>query len=69
MVLREGVETVLILSAVTLNSSELMSFIGTLLGVVVAILFLSLIHIFLGDAYEIVIQRNRCPHSTDYSII
>ena len=39
MVLREGVETVLILSAVTLNSTELMSFIGTLLGVVVAILF------------------------------
>ncbi|MGB6387360.1 MAG: Fe-S-containing protein [Terriglobales bacterium] len=39
MVLREGVETVLILSAVTLNSSELMSFIGTLLGVIVAILF------------------------------
>jgi high-affinity iron transporter len=39
MVLREGVETVLILSAVTLNSSELMSFIGTLLGVAVAILF------------------------------
>jgi len=39
MVLREGVETVLILSAVTLNSSELMSFIGTLLGVVVAVLF------------------------------
>src|ERR1700736_4090014 len=39
MVLREGVETVLILSAVTLNSSELLSFIGTVLGVVVAILF------------------------------
>jgi len=39
MVMREGVETVLILSAVTLNSSELMSFIGTLLGVVVAVLF------------------------------
>ncbi len=39
MVLREGVETVLILSAVSLNSSELMSFIGTILGVVVAILF------------------------------
>jgi FTR1 family protein len=39
MVLREGVETVLILSAVTLNSSELMSFIGTILGVAVAILF------------------------------
>ena len=39
MVLREGVETVLILSAVTLNSTELMSFIGTILGVGVAILF------------------------------
>ena len=39
MVLREGAETVLILSAVTLNSSELMSFIGTIMGVVVAILF------------------------------
>src|SRR6266852_29409 len=30
MVLREGVETVLILSAVSLNSTELMSFLGTL---------------------------------------
>ena len=39
MVLREGVETVLILSAVTLNSSELLSFIGTVLGVVAAVLF------------------------------
>ena len=39
MVLREGAETVLILSAVTLNSSELMSFIGTVMGIVVAILF------------------------------
>src|SRR6202041_3324399 len=39
MVLREGAETVLILSAVTLNSSELLSFIGTILGVVVAGLF------------------------------
>jgi FTR1 family protein len=39
MVLREGVETVLILSAVTLNTSELLSFIGTLLGVVAAVLF------------------------------
>lgn len=39
MVLREGVETVLILSAVSLNSSELMSFVGTLLGVIVAVLF------------------------------
>ncbi len=39
MVLREGVETVLILSAVTLNSSELLSFIGTVAGVAVAVLF------------------------------
>ncbi len=39
MVLREGVETVLILGAVSLNSSELLSFLGTLLGVGVAILF------------------------------
>jgi len=39
MVLREGVETVLILSAVTLNSTELLSFIGTTLGVAAAILF------------------------------
>jgi high-affinity iron transporter len=39
MVLREGVETVLILSAVSLNSTELMSFLGTLLGVIAAILF------------------------------
>ncbi len=39
MVLREGVETVLILSAVSLNSSELLSFIGTSLGVAVAVLF------------------------------
>src|SRR5580698_9586596 len=39
MVLREGAETVLILSAVSLNSSELMSFLGTLLGVGAAIAF------------------------------
>ncbi len=39
MVLREGVETVLILSAVSLNSSELYSFLGTLAGVIVAIAF------------------------------
>ena len=39
MVLREGVETVLILSAVSLNSSQLLSFVGTLLGVIVAVLF------------------------------
>jgi high-affinity iron transporter len=39
MVLREGAETVLILSAVSLNSTELMSFLGTLLGVLAAIAF------------------------------
>jgi high-affinity iron transporter len=39
MVLREGAETVLILSAVTLNSTELMSFLGTLAGVLAAIAF------------------------------
>jgi FTR1 family protein len=39
LVLREGVETVLILSAVTLNSTELLSFIGTLLGVAVSVVF------------------------------
>ena len=39
MVLREGAETVLILSAVTLNSSELFSFIGTVLGIAAAIAF------------------------------
>jgi high-affinity iron transporter len=37
--LREGAETVLILSAVSLNSTELMSFLGTLLGVGAAIAF------------------------------
>jgi high-affinity iron transporter len=39
MVLREGVETVLLLSAVSLNSTELLSFLGTLAGVGVAIFF------------------------------
>ncbi|MBA3914680.1 MAG: DUF2318 domain-containing protein, partial [Acidobacteriales bacterium] len=39
MVFREGVETVLILGAVSLNSTELMSFLGTLAGVVVAVAF------------------------------
>jgi high-affinity iron transporter len=39
MVLREGVETVLILSAVSLNSTEIMSFTGTLLGIAVAVVF------------------------------
>src|SRR5437879_3195890 len=39
MVLREGVETVLILGAVSLNTSELLNFIGTPLGVSAAVLF------------------------------
>jgi len=39
MVLREGVETVMVLSAVTLNSSDLMSFLGTVCGVGLAVLF------------------------------
>jgi high-affinity iron transporter len=39
MVLREGAETVLILAGVSLNSTELMSFLGTLLGVLAAIAF------------------------------
>ena len=39
MVLREGAETVLILSAVSLDTSALLSFIGTLAGVIAAVLF------------------------------
>src|SRR5262249_57674436 len=39
MVLREGVETVLILSAVSLNSTELLSFLGTLTGIALSIVF------------------------------
>src|SRR5579872_1051113 len=39
MVLREGAETVLTLAAVSLNSTEMLSFLGTLAGVIVAILF------------------------------
>jgi len=39
MVLREGVETVLILAGVSLNSTELMSFTGTLLGIASAVVF------------------------------
>jgi high-affinity iron transporter len=39
MVFREGVETVLILSAVSLNSTALVSFLGTLAGVIVAVAF------------------------------
>src|ERR1700683_4415175 len=39
MVLREGAETVLMLAAVSLNSTALMSFLGTLLGIFAAIAF------------------------------
>lgn len=39
MVLREGVETVLILAGVSFNSTELMNFTGTLIGVLLAIIF------------------------------
>lgn len=39
MVLREGVETVLILSAVTLNSTEILSFTGTILGIALSVVF------------------------------
>lgn len=54
LVLREGVETVLILSAVTLNSTELLSFIGTLLGVAVAVVFGIL---FIRGSVKINLQR------------
>jgi high-affinity iron transporter len=39
MVLREGVETVLILAAVEFNSTQLLSFMGTLIGVLLAVTF------------------------------
>src|SRR5258708_1515467 len=39
MVFREGVKSVAILAGVTLNSTELMSFLGTLLGVALAVVF------------------------------
>ena len=39
MVFREGVETVLILKGVTLDTSNLLSFMGTLLGVALAVVF------------------------------
>jgi FTR1 family protein len=54
MVLREGVETVLILSAVTLNSTELLSFIGTILGIAVAVIFGVL---FVRGSVKINLQR------------
>ena len=39
MVFREGVETVLILSAVSLNTTELLNFLGTLIGIGLAVAF------------------------------
>jgi high-affinity iron transporter len=54
LVLREGVETVLILSAVTLNSTELLSFTGTLLGVAVSVVFGVL---FIRGSVRINLQR------------
>src|SRR5581483_3429843 len=39
MVLREGAETVLALAAVSLNSTALLSFLGTLLGILAAVAF------------------------------
>lgn len=54
LVLREGVETVLILSAVSLNSTELMSFTGTLLGIAVAVVFGVL---FIRGSVKINLQR------------
>ncbi len=54
MVLREGVETVLILSAVSLNSGDLMSFFGTLAGVALAVVFAFM---FVKGSVRINIQR------------
>jgi len=54
LVLREGVETVLILSAVSLNSSELWSFTGTVLGIAVAVVFGVL---FIRGSVKINLQR------------
>jgi high-affinity iron transporter len=54
LVLREGVETVLILSAVSLNSTALLSFIGTTLGITVAVVFGVL---FIRGSVKINLQR------------
>jgi high-affinity iron transporter len=54
MVLREGVETVAILSAVSLNSTELLSFTGTVLGIAVAVVFGVL---FIRGSVKINLQR------------
>ena len=54
MVLREGVETVLILAGVSLNSTEIMSFTGTLLGIAAAVVFGVL---FIRGSVRINLQR------------
>ena len=54
LVLREGVETVAILSAVSLNSTELLSFTGTLLGIAVSVVFGVL---FIRGSVKINLQR------------
>jgi high-affinity iron transporter len=54
LVLREGVETVLILSAVSLNSTEILSFTGTVLGIAVAVVFGVL---FIRGSVRINLQR------------
>ncbi|WP_263375951.1 Fe-S-containing protein [Granulicella aggregans] len=54
LVLREGVETVLILSAVSLNSTEILSFTGTILGIAVAVVFGVL---FIRGSVKINLQR------------
>lgn len=54
LVLREGVETVLLLSAVTLNSTELLSFTGTLAGIAVSVIFGVL---FIRGSVRINLQR------------
>ena len=54
LVLREGVETVLILSAVSMNSTEILSFTGTVLGIAVAIVFGVL---FIRGSVKINLQR------------
>jgi len=54
LVLREGVETVLTLAAVSLNSTELLSFTGTLLGIAVSVVFGVL---FIRGSVRINLQR------------
>ena len=54
LVLREGVETVLILSAVSMNSTEILSFTGTALGIAVSVIFGVL---FIRGSVKINLQR------------